>query len=131
MKHWQQGLDGRQNGLSLVGFIFVIAIVAAVAILGLKVVPTVVEYAAVKKAIVNAKNAGGTPLEIKSSFDKQADAGYIESVSGKDLQIIRNGEGVDISVAYQKKIELFGPVSLVIDYLATTGAPARPARKIE
>jgi Tfp pilus assembly major pilin PilA len=119
-----------QMGLSLVGFIFVISVVAAIAVLGLKVVPTVVEYAAVKKAIVSAKTAGASPQEIKSSFDKQRDAGYIESVSGKDLEITRNNDGLDVSVAYQKKIELFGPVSLVIDYLATTGKPA-PARKIE
>jgi hypothetical protein len=119
-----------EDGLSLVGFIFIIAILACVAILGLKVVPTVVEYAAIKKAIAGAKVAGGTPQEIKTSFDKQRDVGYIESVSGKDLEITRNNDGIDISVAYQKKIELFGPVSLVIDYLATTGKPA-PARKIE
>jgi hypothetical protein len=116
-----------EKGLSLVGFIFVIAILAVIAILGLKVVPTVIEYAAIKKAIGNAKVAGATPHEVKSSFDKQANAGYIESVSGKDLEI--NGSG-DISVAYQKKIELFGPVSLLIDYMATT-ATGRPARKIE
>jgi hypothetical protein len=119
-----------EDGLSLVGFIFIIAILACVAILGLKVVPTVVEYASIRKAIVNAKVAGGTPQEIKTSFDKQRDAGYIESVSGKDLEITRNNDGMDVSVAYQKKIELFGPVSLVIDYLATTGKSA-PARKIE
>jgi hypothetical protein len=119
-----------EDGLSLVGFIFIIAILACVAILGLKVVPTVVEYASIRKAIVNAKVAGGTPQEIKTSFDKQRDAGYIESVSGKDLEITRNNDGLDVSVAYQKKIELFGPVSLVIDYLATTGKSA-PARKIE
>jgi hypothetical protein len=119
-----------EDGLSLVGFIFIIAILACVAILGLKVVPTVVEYASIRKAIANAKVAGGTPQEIKTSFDKQRDAGYIESVSGKDLEITRNNDGIDVSVAYQKKIELFGPVSLVIDYLATTGKSA-PARKIE
>ncbi|MDB5771846.1 MAG: hypothetical protein JWM42_2220 [Burkholderia sp.] len=130
----QQRLNGGrgENGISLVGFIFVIGILAALGVLGLKVVPTVVEYAAIKKAINNAKVAGGSPQEIKSSFDKQTTASYIDSVSGKDLEINRNGDGVDITVAYQKKIELFGPVSLVIDYLATT-ATGRPAsgRKIE
>jgi Tfp pilus assembly major pilin PilA len=119
----------RQGGLSLVGFIFVIAIIAVVAILGLKVVPTVVEYSAIKKAIVTARGAGSTPREIQTSFDKQRDAGYIESVSGQDLEITRSGDGIDVSVAYQKKIGLFGPVSLVIDYAASTANPA--ARKLE
>jgi Tfp pilus assembly major pilin PilA len=113
--------DRRQQGLSLVGFIFVIAIVALIAVLGMKVVPTVVEYVGVKKAITAAKNAGSTPAEIRASFDKQADTGYIESVSGKDLQITKTNDGFDVSVAYEKKIALIGPASLVIDYVAGTG----------
>jgi hypothetical protein len=51
-------------------------------------------------------------------------------VSGKDLEIIGNSGAFDVSVAYQKKIELFGPVSLLIDYMATTAA-GRPTKKIE
>jgi Tfp pilus assembly major pilin PilA len=113
--------DRRQQGLSLVGFIFVIAIVALIAVLGMKVVPTVVEYMGVRKAITAAKNAGSTPAEIRASFDKQANTGYIESVSGKDLQIAKTDDGFDVGVAYEKRIALVGPVSLVIDYVAGTG----------
>jgi len=106
-----------QKGLSLVGFIFVIAIFALIAILGMRVVPTVVEYSAIKKAIMNAKT-GGSVQEIRSSFDRQASAGYIESVTGKDLEITRIADGFNVGVAYQRKISLFGPASLVIDYVA-------------
>jgi Tfp pilus assembly major pilin PilA len=111
----------KQQGLSLVGFIFVIAIVALIAVLGMKVVPTVVEYMGVKKAIAAAKNAGSTPAEIRTSFDKQAETGYIDSVSGKDLQIAKTDNGFDVGVAYEKRIALVGPVSLVIDYVAGNG----------
>lgn len=113
------------QGFSLVGFLFVIAIVAVVAVLGMKVVPTVVEFAAVKKAIVNAKNAGTTPREIQDSFEKQRTTAYIDSVTGKDLEIVKTGEGYEVSVAYQKKIELVGPASLVLDYEASTAGSAR------
>jgi hypothetical protein len=131
MQQCSTGAQG-ERGISLVGFIFIIAILAAVAILGMKVVPTVIEYAAVKKAIVNAKLAGSTPLEVKTSFDKQRDATYIDSVSAQDLQITRGDDGLDVSIEYHKKIALFGPVSLLIDYAATT-ASGKPGsgRKIE
>lgn len=119
MKSWSKTKWG-QDGVSLFGFIFVLVIIAFVAILGLKVGPTVIEYYSIKKAIVNAKNAGANVREIQAAFDRQTAAGYIDSVSGKDLEITRTAEGLDISVAYQKKISLFGPVSLVIDYMATT-----------
>ncbi|GAB3547218.1 hypothetical protein GCM10027343_26180 [Noviherbaspirillum agri] len=109
---------------------FVIVIVALLAVLGMKVVPSIVEYTAIKKAIVKAKEAGTTPAEIKASFDKQASAGYIESVSGRDLEFSSSGSGTEVSIAYQKKIPLVGPASLVIDYAATTESN-RPARKID
>ncbi|WP_194721499.1 DUF4845 domain-containing protein [Noviherbaspirillum malthae] len=114
----------RESGLSLTGFLFVIAVVAVLAVLGLKVVPTVVEYSAIKKAIVNAKNTGTTAREIQDAFEKQRSAGYIESVTGKDLEIIKTAEGFDVSVAYERRIPLVGPASLVIDYVATTGRNA-------
>lgn len=119
----------RQHGLSLVGFIFVIVIVALLAVLGMKVVPTVVEYMAVKKAIANARVAGSSAIEIQNAFEKQRSANYIDSVNGKDLEITRTADGFEVSVAYQKKIELVGPASLVIDYVATTGS--KPGKKVE
>ncbi|MEC4722001.1 DUF4845 domain-containing protein [Noviherbaspirillum sp. CPCC 100848] len=114
-------LAAKASGLSLTGFLFVIVVVALLAVLGLKIVPTVVEYSAIKKAIANARNTGTTAREIQDSFEKQRSAGYIESVTGKDLEIIKTAEGFDVSVAYEKRIPLVGPASLVIDYVATTG----------
>lgn len=112
----------RQRGLSLTMFLLGIIVVGLLAVVGMKVVPTVVEFMAIKKAIVNAKNAGASAREIQDSFDKQRQTNYVESITGKDLEIIRSADGWDVNVAYQKKIELFGPVSLVIDYEATTAS---------
>lgn len=121
---------GRQGGLSLVGFMFVIVIVALLAVVGMKVVPTVVEFMAVKKAIVNAKASGTNPVEIKNAFERQRSANYIESVTGNDLEVTRTDNGFDVSIAYEKRISLVGPASLVIDYVATT-AGGKAGKKAE
>jgi len=121
--------ESRQKGLSLVGFLFGIVVVALLAVLGMKVVPTIIEFSAIKKALTTAKSAGTTVKEIQDSFDKQRETNYIESVNGRDLEITKTGDGWDVSVAYQKKIELVGPASLLIDYEATTargGSAAKP-----
>jgi hypothetical protein len=111
-----------QRGLSMVGFLFGIIIVALLAVLGMKVVPTVVEYMAIKKAIITAKGAGTTVKEIQDSFDRQRETAYIESINGKDLEITKTSDGYDVSVAYEKKISLFGPASLLLEYEATTAS---------
>jgi type II secretory pathway pseudopilin PulG len=116
-----------QRGVSLVGTIFVLVILGMMAMVALRVVPTVTEYMTIKKAIVVAKAAGSTIPEIRASFDKQADTGYVDSISGKDLDIVKTSDGFDISFAYEKKIPLAGPVSLAIDYEGTT-SPVKLAK---
>lgn len=110
----------KQQGISLVGLIFVLAILAGLAVIVMKVVPTVTEYMAVNKAIVRAKAEGTTPVEIRNSFDKQADVAYITSITGKDLEVYNGGNGLEVSFAYDKKIPLVGPASLLIEYAGTT-----------
>lgn len=126
MKLWS-ATQGKQDGLSLVGFMFVTAIVAVLVVLGMKVVPTVIEYTAIKKAITNAAANATSARDIQVAFDKQREAGYIDSVSGSDLEITKTADGFDVNVAYEKRIGLIGPASLVIDYVASTGG--KPARK--
>lgn len=118
----------KQSGVSLTGLIFILAIVGVIAVLGMKVVPSVTEYMAVKKAIAAAKAAGSTPAEVRTSFDKNADIGYITSISGKDLEITQNGGALEVSFAYEKKIPLIGPASLLLDFEGST-APALAGKK--
>ena len=121
----------KQQGITLIGLIFVLAVLGVIGVLGLKVVPTVIEFQSIKKAMAAAKASGTTPIEIKRSFDKQTEVGYIDSVSSKDLELSKDGDQIDLSIAYQKKIPLFGPASLLIDYAATTATTPvnAPAKK--
>jgi aspartate-semialdehyde dehydrogenase len=117
-----------QRGVSLVGLIFILAILGMIGLVVLKVVPTVTEYMTIKKSIVTAKAAGTSIPEIRTSFDKQADTGYVDSIAGKDLDIVKTADGFDVSFAYEKKIPLAGPVSLVIDYQGSTSSTRVPKR---
>jgi len=97
----------------------------------MKVVPTVIEYTSIKKAISVAKNGGTTANEIQSTFDKQADVGYITSITGKDLVITRDNGEIEVSFSYQKKIPLFGPATLLLEYEGTTAKSGISAKKPE
>ena len=115
----QAGLK-RQDGISLVGLIIVLAALGFIGVLALKIVPTYTEYRAIQNAIVTAKASGGSAAEIQRSFDAGASPSYISSISGRDLVIEKvNGE-TEISFAYEKKIPLVGPASLLLEYEGTT-----------
>jgi type II secretory pathway pseudopilin PulG len=113
-----------EAGVSLMGLIFVLVILGVLASFALKVLPSYSEFSNAKKGIVYAKNAGQSPADIRTSFDKQAEINDIKTISGKDLEITRRGEGFDVGFAYEKRIPLAGPVSLLIDYTASTGQAA-------
>ncbi len=116
--------SNKQRGISLVGLMFILAIIALLAMLVMKVVPAVIEFNSIKGAIVSAKAGGSTVREIQGSFDKQAETGYITSITSKDLEITKNGEDVVVSFAYQKKIPLLGPASLLLEFTGSTASPS-------
>ncbi|WP_432379038.1 DUF4845 domain-containing protein [Duganella sp. P38] len=113
-------MQQRQNGISLVGLIVVLALAGMVLVLGLKIVPAYTEYRAIRNAIATAKAGGGSAAEIQRAFDAAASASYITAISGRDLMIDKvNGE-TEVSFAYEKKIPLVGPASLLLEYEGTT-----------
>lgn len=110
----------RQGGLTLFGLIFALVVVGLIAVLAMKVAPTFIEYRGIVKAVASAKSTAHSVRDIQMAFDRQADVGYIEAIKGRDLNIVRNGEDFDISFEYEKKINLIGSVSLVIEYSNST-----------
>jgi len=107
-----------QRGLSLIGLLVVGGFLVAVALLVMKVLPSVLEYNAIRSAVTKVATAGGNNArDFQVAFDRHAAIDDITSIAGKDLVIERRPDGqARVSFQYEKRIELFGPVALVIDY---------------
>ena len=105
-----------QGGFSLLAMLFVVGVLASVGILGAQAFPTVLEYQATLKAVQKA-SAGNTVGEVKQIFDKAAQIDDINSISGKDLEITKEGDKVVVKFAYNKEIHMFGPAYLLIKYV--------------
>ena len=110
----------RQRGLGLIGLIFIGLIAVALLALGFRVVPAVVEYIAIERAVQKIKNEGSTVREIQSAFERHRTIDDITSITSQDLDITKEGDRIVISYAYQKKIPILDNVSLVIDFAGTT-----------
>ena len=108
----------RQRGLSLIGLLVVGALIVFGALLAMKVVPSALEYNAIRSAVTKVASAGGTTVrDYQVAFDRYAAVDDITSITGKDLVIEkRQNDQTVISFQYEKRIPLFGPASLVIDY---------------
>jgi hypothetical protein len=109
-----------QQGVSLSGLIVVMGVIIAVAMLALKVIPSMLQYKSIKDGIVAAKNTKGTPQEMRLAFDKNADINAVTTLTGRDLMISKvNGE-TEVAFDYEQRIPLFTNVALVIHYAGTT-----------
>ncbi|MBS1188890.1 MAG: putative transrane protein [Rhodocyclaceae bacterium] len=113
-----------QRGFTLSGLMvwgFVLVVVAA---LGLKVVPSAIEYYKIQKDIkAVAQNApqGATVADIKRSFSKYAEIDHLD-FSPDQLDVSKEGGQLVISFGYEKRINLFRNVSLVIEYQGSSAS---------
>ena len=110
------GRKRSQAGISFIGLLFVIGVLASLAVLGAQAFPTVVEYQAALKAVQKAA-AGNTVPEVRQIFDKAAEIDNISSIAGRDLDISKEGDKVVVKFAYNKEIHMFGPAYLLLKYV--------------
>ena len=117
----------QQKGMSLIGLLCTLFVFASFFWLAIRIVPSMLEFWAIEKAIAAAKVVSKTPAELRVAFDKIADASHINTLDGKSLVIQGTGSAMQISFNYQKviplaNIPLAGPASLMIDYHGSTDA---------
>lgn len=112
-------LKQQQRGLTFIGLLFVGIFLAFAGVTLAQVVPTYIEYMAVQKAVQKA-SVGTTVAEVRTTFDKAAQIDDITSITGKDLDIGKQGDKVIVSFDYSREIHLMGPAYLVMKYVGSS-----------
>ncbi len=112
--------DRAQRGMSLIGLLCTLIVMGAAGLMVLRAGPGLLEYWAIKKAVVAAAAMSDTPAELRESYDRMASVGFIDTLQGKDLRVSGRGKDMQVSFSYEKKIPLFGPTSLLINYQGST-----------
>ena len=108
----------RSRGITLIGLLIWAIVVAMVALIVVRVVPTINEYSTILRAVKKiAQDQPTTVAEARKAFDRQKDIEYsISSISGTDLVVTKENDKVVIRFAYDKEVPLFEPVFLLIKY---------------
>jgi len=107
-----------QRGISLIGLLFWGVLIAFTGVVVAKVFPTVLEYYTIKRVIdrIAVTNPATVPA-VRAEFDRAKDVEFsIVSISGTDLVVSKENDKLLITFAYDKQIELGGPVFLLIKY---------------
>ena len=113
----------RQRGVSMLGILIICVAIVLVVIGALKVIPTYLEFRNIKAAAVAAQGGGKTVVDVQKAFDRAANINDITTISGKDLEITKEGNNIVVSFKYEKKVPLFYNVSLLIEYAGSSDHP--------
>ena len=113
----------KQKGVSLSGLMFWGVVVALVSMKKKKETTKTIEFYKIKNDITDTAQAAKpdmTVAELRTAYSKYAEIDHISDITPADLDISKDGSQVVISVSYYKKVPLFGPVSLLIEYQASS-----------
>lgn len=116
-------MAGKQKGLSIIALVVVLAIIIVIALIGFKLVPAVLEYRAMKTAIIAIarEKQNGTVAEIRRAFESRQAIDDFQAVKPNDLEVTKRGNQVVIGFAYRKEVPLFSNVGVYIDFAAQSG----------
>ena len=107
-----------ERGLTMIGLLLWAIVVAFVALIIVRVLPTINEYSTILRAVQKiAKEESASVAQVRAAFEKQKEVEYsIASIGGKDLQVTKENDKLVVRFAYDKEVELFEPVFLLIKY---------------
>ena len=106
-----------QGGMTLLGFIMILAVVGIGIYVGMKVIPMYSEFYAVKKSLDGLALEPGInnapPDRIKSLFFRRLYVNYSENVKGENVKIERMGGGWKMTVKYEVRRPLISNLDVV------------------
>ncbi|MBC7982628.1 MAG: DUF4845 domain-containing protein [Candidatus Obscuribacterales bacterium] len=113
----QAGWRHRQRGATFLGVLIIGGILLVGVYAGIRLVPLYLEFFAVQRALTLVATDGDeTPAAIRRSLDRRWEIEDIKSISPKEIEITKMGEGTKIRAAYRAEAPFIANVSIVVDF---------------
>ncbi|TCV97502.1 uncharacterized protein DUF4845 [Luteibacter rhizovicinus] len=113
-------MKSKQSGITLIGFVMVLFVLGFFAFMGMKLVPSYIEYMGVVKAMNQETESGdGMTLDTlrrdllyKLSFQYVDDA----TIKPANITVSRANNGAQLTVAYDKKIPFIYNIAFLLHF---------------
>jgi uncharacterized protein DUF4845 len=106
-----------QSGMTLIGFVIVLAVVGLFAYIGMKLVPMYSEFFAVKSALKGLQSEPGIadqdPAKIQDLFFRRLYISYAEDVKPEHVKIKRVDAGWQMDVDYEVRKPVIANLDVV------------------
>lgn len=114
-------MKSRQSGITLIGFVIVLLVLGFFAFMGMKLVPSYIEYFGVKKAMTQIATSGPNTQDLdsirrdlmfKMGFQYVDDA----TIQPKDITLDRENNGAVLHVEYDKQIHFIYNIDFLLHF---------------
>lgn len=113
----------KQSGMTLVGFVIVLAVVGFAAYIAMKLFPMYSEYYSVRSALKGLSQESGIanqdPARIQDLFFRRLYISYSENVKKEHVKLKRVDNGWQMDVNYEVRKPLVGNLDVVGKFTAT------------
>ncbi|HEU4669702.1 MAG TPA: DUF4845 domain-containing protein [Dyella sp.] len=113
-------MKSKQSGVTLIGFLFILVIVAFFGFMAMKLVPSYIEFMGVKKAMSQIATSGGDhsvdairrDLMFKMGFQYVDDA----TVKPSDINVTRDNGAYTLTVSYDKQVPFVANIDFLLHF---------------
>ncbi|HKL51710.1 MAG TPA: DUF4845 domain-containing protein [Wenzhouxiangellaceae bacterium] len=108
-----------QRGMTLIGFLIVLAAALFVAYIAMKLVPIYINHYSVVSSMKSmAEEPGAANMSegrLRDFLSRKFSTSYVKHVTARDIQIVR-GTGVEIIAEYEVREDLIGNLDAVVTF---------------
>ena len=106
-----------QQGITAIGFILIIGMIAFFTAIGVKLIPMYIEYYSVTSILKTIQGepetASRSVAEIEDTILKRFSINEVHRVTKDDITITKEGKKMIIEIAYEARVPLFGNIDVV------------------
>lgn len=110
----------RQRGMTLIGWLITLMIVAVVGLIGIRLIPLYMEAYAVGSVLRSMESevrlSDASYSELRETFRKRLDINSVDGVDGDDLDFNDVAGGVQLLVDYEVRVHLLGNLDAVANF---------------
>ncbi len=110
----------KQQGLTLITIVFILAILGFFVLLGLKIGPIYMNHSKVVNALVAVENMVDVETmskhEIISSLNKRFGMNYVDKVTDEDITITKHDDYLKVAIVYERVEKIMGNLSVLVEF---------------
>jgi Tfp pilus assembly major pilin PilA len=110
----------RQNGMTAIGWLLVLGLIAFFALITLRLVPLYLEYAKVASALESLENEPGitrkTKPEIVKMMQKRFEVNDVVNVSAREIKVKKDKGILTVSIEYERREHLVSNLDVVATF---------------